>query len=121
MRAVEERETFFCFERDGRDSCAPHGFAAVEDFAFVCGVAFADDDVREMRERREIAGSADGTLRGNHRMHFGVQHCAECLDDERPDAAQSFGESVGAQKHHRARFGFAERRADAAGSASGRD
>ena len=30
------------------------------------------------------------------------------------DAAESFGERVGAEQHHRARFGFAERLADAA-------
>ncbi len=78
-------------------------------------MAFADDDVREMRERREIAGCADGTLRRNHWMNFGVQHRAEDFDGFGSDAAEAFGERVGAEEHHRARFGFAERSADSAG------
>ena len=80
-----------------------------------CGAAFADDDLREVRERREIAGRADGTLRGNYWMNFGVEHRAKRFDGCGADAAESFGERVGAEKHHRAGFGFAERIADAAG------
>ena len=78
------------------------------------GVAFADDDLREMRERREVAGRADGALRWNHRDALRVEHRAERFDGTWAHAAKSFGERVGAQQHHRARFGFAERSADAA-------
>ena len=88
---------------------------AVESFAFKCGAAFADDDLREVRERREIAGRSDRTLRGNYWMDFGVEHFAESVDDLGADAAESFGESVGAEKHHGAGFGFAEGIANAAG------
>ena len=52
------------------------GFGAGKFFAFVVGFAFADDDLGEMRERGEIAGGADGTLRRDDRMDAGVQHRA---------------------------------------------
>ena len=78
-------------------------------------MAFADDDVREVSERGEVAGCADGALRRNHGMNFGVEHRAERFDGFGADAAESFGERVGAEKHHRAGFGFAERSADATG------
>ncbi len=78
------------------------------------GVALADDYLRQMRKRREVAGSADGTLRGNYRMDFCVEHRAKSFYRRRLDAAEAFRQSVGPEKHHRARFGFTERFADAA-------
>src|SRR5579863_9071796 len=68
-----------------------------------------------MREGSEVAGRADGALRRNHRVNFCVEHRAQDFDSFGADAAESFGERVGAEKNHRARFGFAQRRADAAG------
>ena len=107
LRAIQERKAFFCFERNGLDSCAAQCIAAGDNFVFIGGAAFADDDRCKMRKRREIAGSADGTLRRNHGMDSGVQHRAERFDNQRAHAAQAFGESVRAQKHHGARFCFA--------------
>ena len=84
LRAVEEREAFLGFERDGRDSGALHGVARRREISpLKFGAAFADDDLREVRERREIAGSSDRTLRGNYWMDSGVEHCAESFDDLR--------------------------------------
>ena len=40
-------------------------------------------------------------------MDFGVEHGAERFDNLGAHAAQAFGESVRAQKHHGAQFGFA--------------
>src|SRR4029077_5341589 len=77
-------------------------------------VALADDDLSEMRQRSEIAGSPDRTLRRNHGMHPGVEHRAQGLDGLRTDAAEAFGESVGAKEHHRAGLGYAKRSAHAA-------
>ena len=80
LRAVEEREAFFGFERDGRNVCALHGFAAGENFVpDMSARAFADHDLREVRERSEVAGCADRTLRGNYADEPGVQHFAERL------------------------------------------
>src|SRR5207249_4096380 len=79
------------------------------------GAAFADDDLREMGERGEIARGSDGALRWDDGMDAGVEHFAERVDDFRANAAEAFGEGVGSKKHHRAGFGFAEGRADTAG------
>src|SRR5262245_28383456 len=115
LRAVEEREAFLGFERDRNDFCATKGLAARKYFAAEFGRAFADDDLRKMCERREVAGSADGALRRNDRMNGSVQHGAESLDSAGTNSAKAFGESIGAQQHHGARFGSAEGVADAAG------
>ena len=47
-------------------------------------------------------------------MDFGVEHFAEGVHDVRADAAEAFGEGVGAEEHHGAGFGFVEGFADAA-------
>src|ERR1700688_3444685 len=47
-------------------------------------------------------------------MNFGVEHFAKGVDDVRANAAETFGESVGAEEHHGAGFGFAKRFANAA-------
>ncbi len=65
MRAVEEGKTFFGLQRDWSDAGALHRDRAIQNFTLVACAAFADDDLREVRERREIAGCADGALRGN--------------------------------------------------------
>ncbi len=76
--------------------------------------ALANNYLRQMRQRREVARSAHRTLRWNHRMHRGVQHLANRLDHPRPHAAQPLRERVRAQQHHRARLRFTQRHADAA-------
>src|SRR5215469_717904 len=78
------------------------------------GLSFADDHMRQMRERGKVAGSADRTLGWNHRMEFCIQHLAERFDDAWPHATKSLGEGVCAQNHQRASLGFAERFANSA-------
>ena len=48
--------------------------------------AFADHDLREMRERREVARRSHGTLRGNHRQHAAIQHRDERFRHDGPHA-----------------------------------
>ena len=115
MRAVQQGEAFFCFESYRRDSGALQRGGAIQNFSVVIRAAFADDHLSEVGQWREIAGSSHGTLRGNQRVNFGVEHFAEGVDDVRANAAEAFGERVGAEEHHGAGFGFAERFANAAG------
>jgi hypothetical protein len=63
--AVEKRKTLFRFQRDRRNLRAPQSFAAGQNRALKFGMAFADDDFGEMRERRQVARSSDRALRGN--------------------------------------------------------
>src|SRR5437868_1168470 len=67
-----------------------------------------------MRERSEVAGSADGTLRRNDRMDIGIQHCAKRFYRGWFHAAETFRKSIRAKQHHGARFRFAERFANTA-------
>ncbi len=41
-------------------------------------------------------------------MDSGIEHGAKRFDCRRLDAAEAFRQSVGSEKHHRARFGFTE-------------
>src|SRR5690242_3615919 len=45
-------------------------------------------------------------------MNASVEHGAQRFDHGGTDAAQTFGEGIGAQQDHSAGFGFAEQRAD---------
>ena len=49
---------------------------------------------------------------------FLIQHLDEKLDDLQPDPAETQGENIGTEQHHRAHFRLGERAADAAGMAA---
>ena len=114
LGAVQQRESFFRFERDRSNSRALHGFAARQDFSAECRAALANHDLRQVRQRRKVARSAHRALRRNHRMDFGIQHLAKRLDHLRPHAAEPLGQRIRAQQHHRACLRRNQRRADAA-------
>src|SRR5215471_2113351 len=61
-----------------------------------------------MRERSEIAGCANGSLRRNYGMNFIIQHVAECLYNERAHATKAFGQRIRAKKDHATSFCAAE-------------
>ena len=44
-------------------------------------LALADEDEREMRERREIAARSQRPARGHHRQHAGPEHVDQKLDE----------------------------------------
>src|SRR5262249_49076797 len=115
LRAVEKREAFFGFKCDRCDFSVPESFSAGKYFAVKFGRALSNDDVREMRERREVAGGSNRSLRGNHGMDTGVEHRAQGFDGTGADATESFGERVGTKQHHGAGFGYGQRFADSAG------
>ncbi len=52
LRAVKQGQSFFGFQRDRCDARAAHGFRAVQRFTAINSTAFANRDVREMRQRR---------------------------------------------------------------------
>ncbi len=51
LRAVEQRQSFLGFQRDWCDTGAAHGLRAVQRFTTIDGTAFANRNVREMRQR----------------------------------------------------------------------
>ena len=72
LRAVEQREAFFRFEYQRRDSCGTHGLRAGHCVVLEVRAALADRNLRQMRQRREITRCADGALRWNHRMNAAI-------------------------------------------------
>ncbi len=71
-----------------------------------------------MCEGREITGSADRALRGNHWMDATVQHGEESFNKDGADAAQSFCQRIRAKQNYRARLRFGKRSANSAGMAA---
>src|SRR5262249_27596575 len=68
-----------------------------------------------MREWREVAGGADGTLGRNDWVNSGVEHVAKRLYHCGTHTAEAFCECIRAEQDHAARFAAAERLSDAAG------
>ena len=62
LRAIQKRKSFFRFQRDRHNPRALHGFAAVQNFSMEGRAALANDHLRQMRQWREVAGSAHRTL-----------------------------------------------------------
>src|SRR3984893_1097500 len=113
LRAVEQSESLFCFEMLGLKPGATKCFAAFHSFTLKKRLAFADQTQGEMSERGEIATGADRSFFWNDRIEAAVEHFTEHLDDSRTDSAQSQGQHIRAEQHHRAHFRFRKWRADA--------
>ena len=79
---------------------------------------FADQDQREVRQRREVAAGADRAARRHHRVHAAVQQRDQQVERLEPDAGEPLGQHVGAQRHRRAHDGHRQRLADAGGMAA---
>jgi hypothetical protein len=102
--AVDEREPFFRHQRHRGQRRRRERIASGHDTCVVAdgGLAFADQDEREMRQRREIATRANRAAARDSRVHAPVQHFHQQIERAPPDARESFGEHVGAKRHRRA-------------------
>ena len=61
-----------------------------------------------MRERREIAGCADGSLRGDARQDVVLEELHQALDDQGTHTRAAHGQHLRAQRDHRAHDGCGE-------------
>jgi hypothetical protein len=68
-----------------------------------------------MRQRRQVAGRADGPLRRHDRVDAEAQQIADSVDDDRPAAGVAEGQGVGPQQQHRPDDVPRQRLADAHG------
>src|SRR6516164_9029333 len=64
LRAVQQGQSFFGLQSHWSDPGSLHGLGPAKLLSLVSRLAFADDYAREMRQRRQIARRAYGTLRG---------------------------------------------------------
>ena len=76
-------------------------------------LAATDQRQRQVGQRREVARGADAALLGHDRVDAELEDGEEPVDDQRPAAAVTQRERVGAQQEHRADDLARERRPDA--------
>ncbi len=100
LRAIEQRQALFCFQRHRRYACTPQSFTSGNSRTLINRQSFADHYVREMRKRRQVAGSAHRALAGNYWVHVRVEHGTQRLDHHRPNPAQPFCQRVRTQQYH---------------------
>src|SRR5690606_35541731 len=114
LSSIDERETFFCLERD---RCEARRIAYGSTFEALIAaerLAFADQAQRDVRERSEVAGCADRAARRNDRQHVVLEQGEQRLYDFGSCAGEACSEGIRFQEqdepHDRAR----QRVADAA-------
>jgi len=100
VRAVDEGESFFGFERERGD------VVDLECFSGGAGVAalmehatLAHEREGDMGERGEVAGRTDRTDLGDEGDDVRVEHAEDLFDDDRPNARVSASERGGEEKH----------------------
>src|SRR6266581_5092014 len=77
LRAVKQGESLFCFETLRLKSSARQRFPAFHSFALKKCLTFTNQGQSEMRERREIATSADRAFFRNEWADASVEHFAK--------------------------------------------
>ncbi len=113
LRAIDQADAFFGMQRDGLDSRAAERFGAIEQLAFELGFAFADQHEGYMRERSQVPGCADASLRRHHRGDAAVEQIAQPLRHQRTNPREAHRQHVGADQDHGAHHLPVERRTDA--------
>ena len=103
LSAVDERQSFFRFQRDRRQAGSPHPRPVA---------TLSDHREGEVRQGGQVARSADAPLRGHRGMNAGIEHADDQLGEDGPDAARAEQQDVGAQQHHRAHGLLRQRIAD---------
>ena len=77
-------------------------------------IPFTNHRESKMRERGEVAAGSHRSAGRNDRMNMVIQNGYECLQYNRPNPTQSFGEHIGTQQQHGADFIDGQRLANAA-------
>jgi hypothetical protein len=115
LRAVDQREPFLRLERHRRDAGARERRRAVERRRIGADgrESFADEDERQVGERREVAARADGSAARDHGMDARVERVDQPVERRAADPREPFREDVGAQNHHRPHRARRQRLADA--------
>ena len=118
LDAVHESQALFGLERDRPDPGLFERARRAEDPAPAADEALPRQAEREMRERSQITGGADGPLFGNERENVRREQVEEPLHGRDADARPTLRERVGAQSDHRPHRFVGERIPDPGGVAS---
>ena len=115
LGAVDEREALLRGEHHRGEPGACEGRAAR--FVSALGaqhLAFADEDEREVRERREIARGPDGALGGHARDDVVLEQADQQIDDLRTHTRVPHRDDLRPEKNHGPNLGTGEIGPDAA-------
>ena len=113
MPLISDRPSF-ATQSHGLEPDAGQRLRALEQLAVDPRTALADERQREVRERCEVAGGADGAARRHERQHAAVQALEQQLHRLDPRPRVALRERVRAQEHRRAHDCVGVRLADAA-------
>ena len=99
--AVVQRQAFLVRQRDRRQSLARERVAAGHALAIDEGFAAAQQDDRQVRQRREVAGGTDRAQLRHHRHDARVEHVRQRLHGLHADAGMPAQQGVDADAEHR--------------------
>ena len=102
LRPVDEREPLLRLQPDRLEPRASQRLRARERVAVEERPPLADQRKRQVRERREVAGGADGAAARHVRENASVQTLEQQLDRLDPGARVALRKRVGAKHHRRA-------------------
>jgi hypothetical protein len=118
LGSIEKGQTLFGFEGERDDACPKECEGGGDAASVSVNHAFTDDGEGEVSEGRKVAAGSDGSARGNNGVNAAVEEGNEGLNQLRADAAEAFGENIGAEEEHGADGILGEGVADAAGVAA---
>ena len=113
LRAIQERQPLLRPEHERLDAGGFQRDRAIVFLAADAHAPFADQCERKMRERREIARSADRALAGHDRMDPRIDEREQLLDDDGAHTGVTAREARRLQHEDQAHGRVRERRADA--------
>ena len=113
LRPVEERQALLRLEREWLDPGLTERNQRRLHLAAHLHLAAPDERQREVRERREVAGRPDASLRRDDRVDPRLEEREESLDQDRPAAGVAERERVRPEQQHRPDHVPGQRRADA--------
>ncbi len=99
--AVDEREPLLRLEDDGLDLGLGKDRAGPDTLPVDHDLAFAEQDERDMRERREVTTAAERTVLGHPRRDARREKIEQPVGEQRSGAAASHREGARSQQHHR--------------------
>ena len=117
-RAVDQGQPLLGLEGDRGEAGAAQRLGPRQPLPVIPGLALADQDQGQVRQRGEVPARPDGAPLGDDRVHPAVQQLTEQINDFRPDARVSLGEDVGPQEDGGPRLRLADGIADADGVAA---
>jgi hypothetical protein len=89
----KQRQTFLRLQRERLQASEAQAFGGGHALTLGKHVANAEQRGRHMRERREIARSADRTLHGDHRQHVGIEQRDQRVHHFAADARMTAAEA----------------------------